>query len=92
MEMFPSSCALEVSHCLTLMSGNIESAAQLIMHRAECGQSLQPNDHRLKNKAVNGKKVDDKSIKDMIMDKYGYVDQEEDARYHRPTLKKEVKN
>lgn len=91
MEMFPSACALEVSHCLTLMSGNIESAAQLIMHRQESGQSLLPTD-LMKSKPRNAmkKSKDDKSVKEMIMDKYGYVDQADDARYHRPTLKREV--
>lgn len=91
MEMFPTACALEVSHCLTLMSGNIESAAQLIMHRQESGQSLLPTDLKNKHKnAIKMKAKDDKSVKEMIMDKYGYVDQADDARYHRPTLKREV--
>ena len=91
MEMFPSVCALEVSHCLNLMSGDVEKAAQLIMHRQESGQSLQPLDQRTRNgKFKNGHvEVDDKSVKSRIMDKYGFVDQADDARYHRPTLKKE---
>jgi len=88
MEMFPSACSLEVSHCLTLMSGSIDSAAQLIMHRQESGQSLLPTDFKEK-RAKKKEKVDDKSVKDAIMHKYGYVDQAVDARYHRPTLKRE---
>merc|ERR1711997_623817 len=46
MEMFPSACSLEVSHCLSQMSGSIDSAAQLIMHRQESGQSLLPTDFK----------------------------------------------
>ena len=94
MEAFPGACALEVSHCLTLMSGDMEGAAQLILHRQESGQSLQPND--LKSRlggTKNGRKfkeVDDKSVKNRIMNSYGFVDQAEDMRYHRPTLKREV--
>jgi len=93
MEAFPGACALEVSHCLTLMSGDMEGAAQLILHRQESGQSLQPND--LKSRlggTKNGRKfkeVDDKSVKNRIMNSYGFVDQAEDMRYHRPTLKRE---
>ncbi len=34
--------------------------------------------------------VDDKAIKDRILGKYGFVDQEEDTRYHRPTLRAAV--
>ena len=92
MEMFPSACALEVGHCLTLMSGNVESAAQLIMHRQESGQSLKPADYknRIKGTQRQGKEVDEKTMKEIIMNKYGYVDQAEDGRYHRPTLKREV--
>ena len=43
LEMFPYACDLEVSHCLTLMNCDVERASQLIMHRYESGQSLQPN-------------------------------------------------
>jgi hypothetical protein len=92
MEMFPLSCDLEVSTCLTLMSGDMERTAQLIIHRQESELSLQPTDRKI----VRGggrrvePKVDDKSIKDRIMGKYGFVDQAEDGRYHRPTVKREV--
>ena len=83
---------MEVSHCLTLMSGDMEKAAQLILHRQESGQSLTPTE--LKNRLKNGRKVekqvDEKVVRSRIFDMYGYVDQAEDARYHRPTLKKEV--
>ena len=83
---------MEVSHCLTLMSGDMEKAAQLILHRQESGQSLTPTE--LKNRLKNGRKVekqvDEKVVRSRILDMYGYVDQAEDARYHRPTLKKEV--
>jgi len=41
LEMFPDSCNLEISHCLNLMAGDIEEAAQLIIQRQESGQSLQ---------------------------------------------------
>ena len=90
LEMFPDACALEVTHCLSLMSGNVESTAQLIMQRQETGQSLKPNDRSKTGLKNHQPRVDDKSIKDRIMHKYGFVDQAVDSRYHRPTLKKEV--
>ena len=46
-EMFPYTCDLEVNHCLTVTSGELERASQLIMHRHEGGQSLQPTDRRV---------------------------------------------
>ena len=65
MEMFPSICTLEVSHCLTLMGGDIEKAAQLIMHRQESGQSLQPGNVKTRNgsKFCKPAEIDDKSMK-----------------------------
>ena len=34
--------------------------------------------------------LDDKAVKQRIVGKYGFVDQAEDNRYHRPIIKKEV--
>ena len=47
LEMFPYSCTLEVTHCLQLMAGDVESTAQLIMHRHENGQDLKPTDKKV---------------------------------------------
>ena len=48
LEMFPYSCSLEVTHCINLTAGDVEAAAQLIMHRHESGQSLRPSDRRVR--------------------------------------------
>lgn len=85
MEMFPDSCTLEVSHCLNLMAGDIEEAVQLIIHRQENGQSLQP---KKATSTIVKPKVDEKDLRNRIVHQYGFVDQEEDARYHRPTIKR----
>ena len=34
--------------------------------------------------------MDDRTLRQKIIGKYGYVDQDDDARYHRPIIKKEV--
>ena len=34
--------------------------------------------------------LDEKVVKQRIVGKYGFVDQAEDNRYHRPIIKKEV--
>ncbi len=47
LEMFPYSCSLEVNHCLHLAAGDVETAAQIIMHRHEAGQSLKPLDRKV---------------------------------------------
>jgi len=90
LEMFPYSCDLEVNHCLSATNGELERASQLIMHRHESGQSLQPNDRRvyIRNNSKPAE-LDDKTLRQTILGKYGYVDQAEDNRYHRPMIKKE---
>jgi len=90
LEMFPYACDLEVNHCLTITNGELERASQLIMHRHEGGQSLQPTDRRMfiRNHSKNSE-MDDKSVKQLIVGKYGFVDQAEDGRYHRPIIKKD---
>ena len=40
LEMFPDSCTLEITHCLGLSKGNLETAAQLVLERAEEGTSI----------------------------------------------------
>ena len=105
LEMFPYSCSLEVTHCINLTAGDVEAAAQLIMHRHESGQSLRPSDRRVSDMThfvkfiikefcvqmkKHGAKVDDKTMKNLIVGKYGFVDKEDDTRYHRPTLRRDV--
>ena len=40
MEMFPAACGIEVTHCLCVVNGDVEKAAQLILHRQESGESI----------------------------------------------------
>ncbi len=40
LEMFPAACAIEVTHCLSVVNGDMEKAAQLILHRQENGDSI----------------------------------------------------
>ena len=43
----------------------------------------------MKNNSKNSE-LDEKVVKQRIVGKYGFVDQAEDGRYHRPIIKKEV--
>ena len=83
LEMFPYSCSIEVSHCLQHCLGDVEKTISTIIYRHEHGQSLKP-------KFQNSKVVDDKEVKERILGKYGFVDKEEDSRFHRPALPKSV--
>nr|CAG4644151.1 EOG090X0A55 [Lepidurus arcticus] len=81
-EMFPSSCANELSHCLMLANGTVDRAAQLILHRQEIGESLPAYESSAVFKPKSC--LDDKSMKKKIIAKYSYVDNDEDQREHRP--------
>ncbi len=90
LEMFPYSCTLEVTHCLRLSAGDVGEAAQLVMHRHDAGQSLKPRS-KANVRPPAHKVTDDKAVKSRILDQYSYVDQEDDQKYHRPTLKSAVR-
>lgn len=38
--MFPRSSLIEVRHCLAVADGDVERAAQIVLHRQEAGQSI----------------------------------------------------
>ena len=39
-EMFPGLSAMEARHCLTIAGGDVGTAAQLVLHRQDTGQTL----------------------------------------------------
>lgn len=86
-EMFPGLCEMEVRHCLTIAGGDITTAAQLVLHRQEEGQSLNQSSI-IQHSAQQKSEVDDKEIKSRIIARYSFVDKDEDAREHRPVAPK----
>eukprot|EP00096_Caligus_rogercresseyi_P006600 TRINITY_DN2319_c0_g1_i2.p1 TRINITY_DN2319_c0_g1~~TRINITY_DN2319_c0_g1_i2.p1 ORF type:complete len:267 (+),score=90.52 TRINITY_DN2319_c0_g1_i2:88-888(+) len=87
-ELFPYACQLEVVHCLSLSSGDIDKAAHFIMQRNETGQSFRARTERKILKPNAKPKMNEKELKETIVGKYGFIDKAEDSRYHRPTIKK----
>ncbi|KAK2162709.1 hypothetical protein LSH36_93g06011 [Paralvinella palmiformis] len=91
-EMFPNTCVMEINHCLSVADGNTEQAAQLILTRQECGQSLSHS--RAKNAKKPGSKnsscnfLDDHNVKKSIISKYSYVDVDLDKKEYKPALPK----
>nr|CAG4636367.1 EOG090X0A55 [Eubosmina coregoni]SVE69946.1 EOG090X0A55 [Eubosmina coregoni] len=81
LEMFPTITLLEATHCLSLSNGAMDEAVQIVLHRQEIGESItnteSPSMH--KNKPVN-----EKTLKKKIIEKYSYIDQDDDQREHRP--------
>jgi len=88
LEMFPGCCRLEAVHCLAITRGDPEQAAQLILCRQEQGEDIKLSQAQLLAQLAKPVTVDESEIKKKIMDSYGFVDTENDKKYHRPTLRK----
>ncbi|KAL7291040.1 hypothetical protein TKK_0015176 [Trichogramma kaykai] len=86
-EMFPEASAAEARHCLAVANGDIAQAAQLVLCRQEAGQSIVSNCALL---TPNGRKakVNDEELKARIINRYSYVDRDDDSREHRPVAPK----
>jgi len=88
LDMFPSCCKVEAVHCLTIMGGDLERAAQMILNRAEMGEDIKLSQAQLLAQLSKPTTVDETEIKRKIMDNYGFVDTEHDTKYHRPIVSK----
>lgn len=74
-----------MKHCLTIASGDIERATQILIDRQENGQCLNSNNtltlHLSNNKTT---KIDDAELKNRIIERYSYVDKDSFIKEHRP--------
>ncbi|CAG2256369.1 unnamed protein product [Mytilus edulis] len=86
LEMFPTACSLEISHCLALSNGDPDSAAQLIIHRQEIGDTIVSSNNSKKKKDMV---LDDNKVKSHIINRFSYVDTDADKKTHTPTFQKQ---
>lgn len=86
-EMFPRSVTKELRHCLTVAEGDIERAAQIVLHRQETGQSII---NAIQGAQRQRQLVNDEELKSRIIARYSYVDKDDDVREHRPVPPKSV--
>ncbi|OXU19285.1 CUE domain-containing protein 2 [Nasonia vitripennis] len=87
-EMFPGASPAEARHCLAVAGGDIAKAAQLALHRQEAGQSIVSNLAFLTPNNRNKARVNDEELKARIINRYSYVDRDDDSREHRPVAPK----
>ncbi|XP_067133672.1 CUE domain-containing protein 2 [Centruroides vittatus] len=90
-EMFPHMCTLEIQHCITLTGGDCQKAAQLLLQRQDNGEvTHKPKLNQQKSKP--GKCMDnflqDKELREQILNRYAYIDKDDDAREHKPVAPK----
>ncbi|XP_048769832.2 CUE domain-containing protein 2-B-like [Ostrea edulis] len=93
LEMFPNSCTLEITHCLGLVKGDLESAVQLVLEREEAGTSIKRSKEKSKSACERGPLLlDDKAMKKKMIERYGYQDTDDDKKtFKPPPLKQEPK-
>ncbi|XP_014212118.1 CUE domain-containing protein 2 [Copidosoma floridanum] len=87
-EMFPGASSAEARHCLAVAGGDIAKAAQLALHRQEAGQSIVSNLTFLTPNGQRKQRVNDEELKARIINRYSYVDRDDDSREHRPVAPK----
>lgn len=68
-EMFPESTSMEIKYCMTIANGDVERARQIIIHRQESGQSF----HNIPRHLKPAKKVDEKELKNRIIERWVFV-------------------
>ncbi|XP_077531512.1 CUE domain-containing protein 2 isoform X2 [Haemaphysalis longicornis] len=89
-EMFPAACALEVRRCLMVAGGDTEAAAQLLLQRSDATAEalLSGPAHGSANARRDASALGDKELRAQILTRYGYIDQDEDEKEHRPVAPK----
>lgn len=83
-------CEQEVLQCLAIAKGDLTKAAQLIFDRQEMGESL--TSASVLQMGTHNQKlvVDDQELKNRIIQRYSFVDKDDDVREHRPVAPKSV--
>ncbi|GAB6020008.1 hypothetical protein CHUAL_002758 [Chamberlinius hualienensis] len=84
-EMFPNVSLFELTHCVSIVDGDTEKAAQLIMHRLENKEAYLSTPLQLASgKSRQNQQKNDKELKAHILSRYAFVDKAEDEREHKP--------
>ncbi|XP_064489788.1 CUE domain-containing protein 2-A-like isoform X2 [Ornithodoros turicata] len=84
-EMFPHLCSTEVRRCLIVAGGDSEAATQILLQRESLGPT--PSVPHVPRRD-NGNALGEKELRAQILTRYGYIDQDEDGKEHRPVAPK----
>ncbi|KAK2715123.1 CUE domain-containing protein 2-B-like [Artemia franciscana] len=92
-EMFPDVLRLELLHCLSFSNGNLENAVQMVLFRQESGETFKEEQFSsTKRSSKSESEPDPEALKKLIINKYSFVDEEDEKREHRPApIKSEPK-
>lgn len=85
-EMFPDTLQIEIEQCFSASHANVEKAVQLILHRQETGTAItEDRQPRMKKKDSPD---NDKNAKGKLLEKYSFIDIDEDKKQFKPSLPK----
>ncbi|GFT59448.1 CUE domain-containing protein 2-A [Nephila pilipes] len=93
LEMFPHLHVVEVKQFLSIADGDCEKAVQLILQKEETGfvvnKSLTSKNNAPQHVPNSKEKVvEDKQLREQILKRYAYIDQDDDVREHKPVAPK----
>ncbi|XP_003744112.1 CUE domain-containing protein 2 [Galendromus occidentalis] len=85
-EMFPHKNALRIRKCLMIANGEVDTAAQLLLQDDGLGK----DELVLSSTEMTSPKaqVDEKTLRDQIINRYAYLDVDEDKKEHKPAVPK----
>ncbi|ODN03829.1 CUE domain-containing protein 2 [Orchesella cincta] len=88
MEMFPTLQKIDAQNFVALANGDLEKAVQMVLVQLETGEIKSPIQLTNRLRTNSKSDVDEKTLKDRIFARYGFIDQAEDTREYKPLLPK----
>ncbi|PIK37775.1 putative CUE domain-containing protein 2-B [Apostichopus japonicus] len=88
LELFPAASHIDVQQSLSVAKGDIEVAVQLLMEKVNSGEVQRKS---VTDPFPRSKVIDDKTQRELLLQKYAFVDAEDHTKEHRPFLPKSEK-
>ncbi|XP_038048984.1 CUE domain-containing protein 2-A-like isoform X2 [Patiria miniata] len=90
LEMFPGSSELQARQCLSIARGDLEQASQVLLNLQESGK-LEDQSSSISLRIEKSSVRNETHVKESLLEKYGYIDTDEDRKNHRPMEPKKEK-
>ncbi|KAF2365822.1 Ubiquitin system component Cue [Trinorchestia longiramus] len=89
LELFPDACRVDAERCLLTSGGDVQEAISLMLDAPPLHSRISSIETAV-NKATTRKLMDDEAVKASIINKYGFIDNNDDHKEHKPVLPKWV--
>ncbi|XP_071830524.1 uncharacterized protein [Apostichopus japonicus] len=88
LELFPAASHIDAQQCLSVAKGDIQVAVQLLMEKVNSGEVQRKS---VTDPFPRSKLIDEKIQRELLLQKYAFVDAEDHTKEHRPFLPKSEK-